>query len=181
MPEFAVEGVGPTPQSGATATATPAPLMRLPARLAGRLRRRLWRMNGDASIRSAVDPDHTPLREMGRNPEVTDGRVPADPDRWPPAEGHHLRIAGRRPRSSPAFCWPGWAPCPTTVIEPVATPRPHRRMLAAAGIIERQSAGSRSGQAQTELDEVEVPADISSAFRRLFTVAATPSPAPSWW
>ncbi len=178
MPEeFMIEGVGPTgPRSlGRIDVGNAGTLMRLlPGWLAG-CDGGLWRMNGDASIRKRpVDRIATPLREMGAEIEVTDGRFP--PIR---IDGHQLKgityelpVASAQVKSCILLAGLN-AEGPTTVIEPVATRDHTEVMLAAAGAdIERQSGRVtiRPG-AKLELDEVEVPADISSA--AFFLVAAT--------
>ena len=72
----------------------------------------LWRMNGDASIRKRpVDRIADPLRLMGAEIEVTDGRFPPiriDGKRLKGIE-YELPVASR-PRSSHACCWPGSGP-----------------------------------------------------------------------
>ncbi|MBN8869231.1 MAG: 3-phosphoshikimate 1-carboxyvinyltransferase [Solirubrobacterales bacterium] len=170
MPEeFTIEGVGPTgPRSlGRIDVGNAGTLMRLlPGWLAG-CDGGLWRMNGDASIRKRpVDRIADPLRLMGAEIEVTG-------DRFPPIriDGHRLSgieyelpVASAQVKSCILLAGLQ-ADGPTTVIEPVATRDHTEVMLAAAGADITREPGRvtiRPG-ASLELDEVEVPADISSA------------------
>ncbi len=178
MPEqFTIEGVGPTgPRSlGRIDVGNAGTLMRLlPGWLAG-CDGGLWRMDGDASIRKRpVDRVAIPLREMGAEIEVTG-------ERFPPIriDGHRLHgityelpVASAQVKSCVLLAGLS-AEGPTTVIEPVATRDHTEVMLAAAGADIERSPGrvTINPGAQLELDEVEVPADISSA--AFFIVAAS--------
>lgn len=175
--EFVIEGVGPTgPRSfDRIDVGNAGTLMRLlPGWLAG-CDGGLWRMNGDASIRKRpVDRIAAPLRQMGAEIEVTG-------ERFPPIriDGHRLHgieyelpVASAQVKSCLLLAGLN-AEGPTTVIEPVATRDHTEVMLAAAGADITREPGRvtiRSG-AQLKLDEVEVPADISSA--AFFLVAAS--------
>ena len=178
MPDqFTIEGVGPSgPRSlGRIDVGNAGTLMRLlPGWLAG-CDGGLWRMNGDASIRKRpVDRIADPLRLMGAEIEVTG-------DRFPPIriDGHHLEgieyelpVASAQVKSCILLAGLN-AEGPTTVIEPVATRDHTEVMLAAAGADIMREPGRvtiRPG-AKLKLDEVEVPADISSA--AFFLVAAS--------
>lgn len=178
MPDqFSIEGVGPSgPRSlGRIDVGNAGTLMRLlPGWLAG-CDGGLWRMNGDASIRKRpVDRIADPLRLMGAEIEVTG-------DRFPPIriDGHHLEgieyelpVASAQVKSCILLAGLN-AEGPTTVIEPVATRDHTEVMLAAAGADIMREPGRvtiRPG-AKLKLDEVEVPADISSA--AFFLVAAS--------
>lgn len=177
MPEeFTIEGVGPTgPRSlGRIDVGNAGTLMRLlPGWLAG-CDGGLWRMNGDASIRQRpVDRIADPLRLMGAGIEVTDGRFPPiriDGKRLRGIE-YELPVASAQVKSCLLLAGL-MAEGPTTVIEPVATRDHTEVMLAAAGAdIQRQPGRVRVNPgAALKLDEVEVPADISSA--AFFIVAA---------
>ncbi len=178
MPEeFTIEGVGPGgPRSlGRIDVGNAGTLMRLlPGWLSG-VEGGLWRMNGDASIRKRpVDRIADPLRMMGAEIEVSG-------DRYPP-----IRIDGRRlhgieyelPVASAqvksCILLAGLrADGPTTVIEPEATRDHTEVMLNAAGadIVREPGRVTINPGAALSLDEVEVPADISSA--AFFLVAAS--------
>ena len=178
MPEeFTIEGVGPTgPRSlGRIDVGNAGTLMRLlPGWLAG-CDGGLWRMNGDASIQKRpVDRIAIPLREMGAEIEVTN-------DRFPPIriDGKHLKgityqlpVASAQVKSCVLLAGLN-AEGPTTVIEPVATRDHTEVMLAAAGaeIVREPGRVTINPGAALKLDEVEVPADISSA--AFFLVAAS--------
>jgi len=175
--EFTIEGVGPTgPRNfDRIDVGNAGTLMRLlPGWLSG-IEGGLWRMDGDASIRRRpVDRIANPLRLMGAEIEVTN-------DRFPPIriDGHQLEgieyelpVASAQVKSCILLAGLN-ADGPTTVIEPVATRDHTEVMLAAAGAdIERRPGRVtiRPG-ATLELDEVDVPADISSA--AFFLVAAS--------
>ncbi len=184
MPEeFSIEGVGPGgPRSlGRIDVGNAGTLMRLlPGWIAG-YDGGLWRMNGDASIQKRpVDRVADPLRLMGAEIEVTN-------DRFPP-----IRIDGRRlhgieyelPVASAqvksCLLLAGLrAEGPTTVIEPLATRDHTEVMLEAAGADIERGDGRvtvRPG-AELRLEEVEIPADISSA--AFFLVAASIVPGSS--
>ena len=167
--ELTIDGVGPGgPRSlGRIDVGNAGTLMRLlPGWIAG-YDGGLWRMNGDASIRGRpVDRIADPLRLMGAEIEVTD-------DRFPP-----IRIDGRRlhgieyelPVASAqvksCLLLAGLrAQGPTTVIEPLATRDHTEVMLEAAGAKIEREAGRVTvwPSSNLKLDQVEVPADISSA------------------
>jgi 3-phosphoshikimate 1-carboxyvinyltransferase len=178
MPEeFTIEGVGPTgPRSlGRIDVGNAGTLMRLlPGWLAG-CDGGLWRMNGVASIRKRpVDRIADPLRLMGAEIEVTGDRFPPiriDGRRLSGIE-YELPVASAQVKSCILLAGLN-AEGPTTVIEPVATRDHTEVMLAAAGadiVREPGRVTIRSG-ASLKLDEVEVPADISSA--AFFLVAAS--------
>lgn len=178
MPEeFTIEGVGPSgPRSlGRIDVGNAGTLMRLlPGWLAGR-EGGLWRMNGDASIRRRpVDRIADPLRQMGAEIEVTDGRFPPiriDGRRLNGIE-YELPVASAQVKSCLLLAGLH-AEGPTTVIEPVPTRDHTEVMLAAAGADIAREPGRvtiRPGKA-LHLDRVEIPADISSA--AFFLVAAS--------
>ncbi len=178
MPEeFTIEGVGPTgPRSlGRIDVGNAGTLMRLLPGWLASCDGGLWRMNGDASIQKRpVDRIADPLRLMGAEIEVTN-------DRFPPIriDGHRLKgveyelpVASAQVKSCVLLAGLQ-ADGPTTVIEPVPTRDHTEVMLAAAGADIERSSGRvtiRPG-ASLKLDQVEVPADISSA--AFFIVAAT--------
>lgn len=170
MPEeFVIEGVGPTgPRNmGRIDVGNAGTLMRLlPGWLAG-VDGGLWRMNGDASIQKRpVDRVADPLRLMGAEIEVTDGRFP--PIR---IDGHRLKgieyelpVASAQVKSCLLIAGLR-AEGPTTVIEPVPTRDHTEVMLAAAGADIERGPGRVTVRPSPNLglDAVEVPADISSA------------------
>jgi len=178
MPEeFTIEGVGPTgPRSmGRIDVGNAGTLMRLlPGWLAG-CDGGLWRMNGDASIqRRPVDRIAIPLRMMGAEIEVTDERFPPiriDGRRLKGIE-YELPVASAQVKSCILLAGLS-AEGPTTVIEPEPTRDHTEVMLAAAGAkVEREPGRVTVWPSEgLSLDEVEVPADISSA--AFFMVAAT--------
>jgi len=178
MPEeFVIEGVGPTgPRNmGRIDVGNAGTLMRLlPGWLAG-CDGGLWRMNGDASIQKRpVDRVAIPLRRMGALIEVTDDRFPPIRIDGTNLKGieYELPVASAQVKSCILLAGLS-AEGETTVIEPVATRDHTEVMLAAAGAdIEREPGRVtvRPG-ARLRLDEVEVPADISSA--AFFLVAAS--------
>lgn len=181
MPEeFTIEGVGPTgPRSlGRIDVGNAGTLMRLlPGWLAG-CDGGLWRMNGDASIRKRpIDRIADPLRLMGAEIEVSDGRFP--PIR---IDGHRLKgieyelpVASAQVKSCVLLAGLQ-AEGPTTVIEPVATRDHTEVMLAAAGADIRREPGrvTINPGATLKLDRVAVPADISSAAFFLAAAAIVP-------
>jgi 3-phosphoshikimate 1-carboxyvinyltransferase len=175
--EFTIEGVGPGgPRSlGRIDVGNAGTLMRLlPGWIAG-YEGGLWRMNGDASIRKRpVDRIADPLRLMGAEIEVTDGRFPPiriDGRRLHGIE-YELPVASAQVKSCLLIAGLQ-AEGPTTVIEPLATRDHTEVMLEAAGAkIERgQGRVTVWPSPDLKLDEVEVPADISSA--AFFMVAAS--------
>ena len=178
MPEeFTIEGVGPTgPRSmGRIDVGNAGTLMRLlPGWLAG-CDGGLWRMNGDASIRRRpVDRIAIPLGMMGAEIEVTDGRFPPiriDGRRLTGIE-YELPVASAQVKSCVLLAGLS-AEGPTTVIEPEPTRDHTEVMLEAAGArIERGPGRVTVWPSRgLRLDEVEVPADISSA--AFFMVAAS--------
>ncbi|MCB0860294.1 MAG: 3-phosphoshikimate 1-carboxyvinyltransferase, partial [Solirubrobacterales bacterium] len=138
MPEeFTIEGVGPSgPRSlGRIDVGNAGTLMRLlPGWLAG-CDGGLWRMNGDASIRKRpVDRIAIPLREMGAEIEVTDGRFPPIRIDGRQLTGitYELPVASAQVKSCILLAGLR-AEGPTTVVEPVATRDHTEVMLAAAG------------------------------------------------
>ncbi len=175
--EFTIEGVGPGgPRSlGRIDVGNAGTLMRLlPGWIAG-YEGGLWRMNGDASIRRRpVDRIADPLRLMGAEIEVTDGRFP--PIR---IDGRSLRgieyelpVASAQVKSCLLIAGLR-AEGPTTVIEPLATRDHTEVMLEAAGAKIERGSGRVTVWPSSDLDleRVEVPADISSA--AFFLVAAS--------
>ena len=178
MPEeFVIDGVGPGgPRSlGRIDVGNAGTLMRLlPGWIAG-YEGGLWRMNGDASIRKRpVDRIADPLRLMGAELEVTDGRFPPIRIDGRQLKGieYELPVASAQVKSCILLAGLR-AEGPTTVIEPLATRDHTEVMLEAAGAdIERRpgSVTIRPGR-ELRLAEVEVPADISSA--AFFLVAAS--------
>lgn len=178
MPEeFTIEGVGPTgPRSmGRIDVGNAGTLMRLlPGWLAG-CEGGLWRMNGDSSIQKRpVDRIAIPLARMGAQIEVTDGRFPPiriDGKRLTGIE-YELPVASAQVKSCVLLAGLS-AEGPTTVIEPEPTRDHTEVMLAAAGARIEREPGRVTVWPSTglSLDEVEVPADISSA--AFFLVAAS--------
>lgn len=177
MPEeFTIEGVGPTgPRSlGRIDVGNAGTLMRLlPGWLAG-CDGGLWRMDGDASIRKRpVDRIADPLGQMGAVIEVSDGRFPPIRIDGTRLKGitYELPVASAQVKSCLLLAGLQ-AEGSTTVIEPQATRDHTEVMLAAAGAeIEREPGRVTVRPGGTlRLDEVEVPADISSA--AFFMVAA---------
>jgi 3-phosphoshikimate 1-carboxyvinyltransferase len=175
--EFTIEGVGPGgPRSlGRIDVGNAGTLMRLlPGWIAG-YEGGLWRMNGDVSIRRRpVDRIADPLRLMGAEIEVTDGRFP--PIRIDGRSLHgieyELPVASAQVKSCLLIAGLR-AEGPTTVIEPLATRDHTEVMLEAAGAKIERGAGRVTvwPSPELKLDEVEVPADISSA--AFFLVAAS--------
>ncbi len=167
--EFTIEGVGPGgPRSlGRIDVGNAGTLMRLlPGWIAG-YDGGLWRMNGDASIRRRpVDRIAEPLRLMGAEIEVTDGRFPPiriDGRRLHGVE-YELPVASAQVKSCLLLAGLR-ADGPTTVIEPLATRDHTEVMLEAAGAEIKREEGRVTiwPSPNLRLDEVEVPADISSA------------------
>ena len=175
--EMVIEGVGPGgPRSlGRIDVGNAGTLMRLlPGWLAG-YEGGLWRLNGDPSIRRRpVDRIAEPLSRMGAAIEVTDGRYPPiriDGRRLNGIE-YELPVASAQVKSCLLLAGLR-AEGPTRVVEPLATRDHTELMLSAAGarIDREQGAVTIHPAAELRLDEVEVPADISSA--AFFMVAAT--------
>ncbi len=175
--EFVIEGAGPGgPRSlGRIDVGNAGTLMRLlPGWIAG-YDGGLWRMNGDASIRKRpVDRIADPLRLMGAEIEVTDGRFPPIRIDGRPLKGieYELPVASAQVKSCLLLAGLR-AEGPTTVIEPLPTRDHTELMLEAAGARIERSPGSvtiRPG-GELRLEEVEIPADISSA--AFFLVAAS--------
>ncbi|HTU14740.1 MAG TPA: 3-phosphoshikimate 1-carboxyvinyltransferase [Solirubrobacterales bacterium] len=175
--EFTIEGVGPGgPRSlGRIDVGNAGTLMRLlPGWIAG-YEGGLWRMNGDASIRRRpVDRIADPLRLMGAEIEVTDGRFPPIRIDGRQLKGieYELPVASAQVKSCLLLAGLR-AEGPTTVIEPLATRDHTEVMLEAAGAKIERGDGSVTvwPGSQLKLDEVEIPADISSA--AFFLVAAS--------
>lgn len=176
-PGFVIEGVGPGgPRSlGRIDVGNAGTLMRLlPGWIAG-YDGGLWRMDGDDSIRKRpVDRVAEPLRLMGAEIEVTDGRFPPIRIDGRPLRGieYELPVASAQVKSCLLLAGLR-AEGPTTVIEPLPTRDHTEVMLEAAGARIERSPGSvtvRPG-GELRLEEVEVPADISSA--AFFLVAAS--------
>ncbi len=178
MPEkFTIEGVGPGgPRSlGRIDVGNAGTLMRLlPGWIAG-YDGGLWRMNGDASIRKRpVDRVAEPLRLMGAQIEVTDGRFPPIRIDGRSLTGieYELPVASAQVKSCLLIAGLR-AQGPTTVIEPLATRDHTEVMLEASGAKIERGDGRITvwPSPNLKLDEVEVPADISSA--AFFLVAAS--------
>ncbi|MEX0621145.1 MAG: 3-phosphoshikimate 1-carboxyvinyltransferase [Solirubrobacterales bacterium] len=174
--EFTIEGVGPGgPRSlGRIDVGNAGTLMRLlPGWIAG-YDGGLWRMDGDASIRRRpVDRVADPLRLMGAEIEVTDGRFPPiriDGRRLRGIE-YELPVASAQVKSCLLIAGLR-ADGPTTVIEPLATRDHTEVMLEAAGAKLERGDGRVTvwPTPALRLDLVEIPADISSA--AFFIVAA---------
>ena len=168
-PEFTIDGVGPGgPRSlGRIDVGNAGTLMRLlPGWIAG-YEGGLWRMNGDASIRKRpVDRIADPLRLMGAEIEVTDGRFPPiriDGRRLQGIE-YELPVASAQVKSCILLAALR-ADGPTTVIEPLPTRDHTEVMLEAAGARIERTPGSVTitPGAELKLAEVEIPADLSSA------------------
>jgi 3-phosphoshikimate 1-carboxyvinyltransferase len=178
MPEeFTIGGVGPGgPRSlGRIDVGNAGTLMRLlPGWIAG-YDGGLWRMNGDASIRKRpVDRIADPLRLMGAEIEVTDGRFPPiriDGRRLHGIE-YELPVASAQVKSCLLIAGLR-AEGPTTVIEPLPTRDHTEVMLEAAGaaIVREPGRVTVHPSPDLRLDRVDVPADISSA--AFFIVAAS--------
>lgn len=175
--EFVIEGVGPGgPRSlGRIDVGNAGTLMRLlPGWIAG-YEGGLWRMNGDASIRTRpVDRIADPLRLMGAEIEVTDGRFPPIRIDGRQLKGieYELPVASAQVKSCLLLAGLR-AEGPTTVIEPLATRDHTELMLEAAGARIERSPGAVTIWPGNELrlEAVEIPADISSA--AFFLVAAS--------
>ena len=174
--DFVIEGVGPGgPRSlGRIDVGNAGTLMRLlPGWIAG-YDGGLWRMNGDASIRKRpVDRIADPLRLMGAAIEVTDERFPPIRIEGRKLHGieYELPVASAQVKSCILLAALR-AEGPTTVIEPLPTRDHTEVMLEAAGanIERRHGSVTISPGADLKLDEVEIPADLSSA--AFFIVAA---------
>jgi len=178
MPEeLVIEGVGPSgPRNlGRIDVGNAGTLMRLlPGWLAGQ-EGGLWRMDGDASIRRRpVDRIALPLAEMGAEIEMTGGRFPPiriDGRKLAGIE-YELPVASAQVKSCLLLAGLA-AEGPTTVIEPLPTRDHTEVMLQAAGARIERGEGRVTVWPPTglELEQVDVPADISSA--AFFMVAAT--------
>jgi 3-phosphoshikimate 1-carboxyvinyltransferase len=175
--EFIIEGVGPGgPRSlGRIDVGNAGTLMRLlPGWIAG-YEGGLWRMNGDASIRRRpVDRIADPLRLMGAEIEITDGRFPPIRIDGRALRGieYELPVASAQIKSCLLIAGLR-AEGPTTVVEPLATRDHTEVMLEAAGAKIKRGPDRVTvwPSPNLKLDEVEVPADISSA--AFFLVAAS--------
>lgn len=170
MPDaFTIEGVGPGgPRSlGRIDVGNAGTLMRLlPGWIAG-YEGGLWRMNGDASIRRRpVDRIADPLRLMGAEIETTDDRFPPIRIDGRALHGieYELPVASAQVKSCLLIAGLR-AEGPTTVIEPLATRDHTEVMLEAAGAKIERGDGRVTiwPSPNLKLDQVEVPADISSA------------------
>jgi len=167
--EFTIEGVGPGgPRSlGRIDVGNAGTLMRLlPGWIAG-YEGGLWRMNGDASIRRRpVDRIADPLRLMGAEIETTDRRFPPIRIDGRALHGieYELPVASAQVKSCLLIAGLR-AEGPTTVIEPLATRDHTEVMLEAAGARIERGDGRVTvwPSPNLKLDQVEVPADISSA------------------
>ena len=136
-----------------------------------------FELDGDASIRRRpVDRVAAPLSLMGARIEATDGRFPPFTVHGGSLKGieYELPVASAQVKSCVLIA--GLATVATTVIEPVATRDHTERLLLRAGApVAREplrATGYRTtvGNAdELELDDVDVPADLSSA---AFLIAA---------
>jgi 3-phosphoshikimate 1-carboxyvinyltransferase len=138
---------------------------------------RSFMVDGDESIRRRpVDRIAEPLGRMGARIEAREGRYPPFAVHGAPLRGieYELPVASAQVKSCVLLA--GLVTDATTVIEPVPTRDHTERMLAAAGAPVRREGELSAGYATTvsntdelELDEVEVPGDLSSA---AFLIAA---------
>ena len=134
-------------------------------------------LDGDESIRRRpVDRIAEPLRRMGARIEARDGRLPPLTVHGAALAGiaYELPVASAQVKSCVLLA--GLVTDSTTVIEPVPSRDHTERMLAAAGApIRREGsvdAGYRTTVSNTdelELEQVDVPGDLSSA---AFLIAA---------
>jgi len=166
-----VRGAGDV--SGAIDVGNAGTLMRLlPGWLASH-EGRSWRLDGDSSIRRRpVDRIAEPLRAMGAVIEPTDERFPPFVVRGAALQGieYVLPVASAQVKSCVLIA--GMASSGgTTVVEPAPSRDHTERMLARAGVtVTRDGARISVGRVDAlELDEVDVPGDLSSA---AFWVAA---------
>jgi 3-phosphoshikimate 1-carboxyvinyltransferase len=136
-----------------------------------------FELDGDASIRRRpVDRIAAPLSLMGARIEATDGRFPPFTVHGAPLKGieYELPVASAQVKSCVLIA--GLATIATTVIEPVTTRDHTERLLLRAGAAVAREPLPESGYRTTvgnadelELDDVDVPADLSSA---AFLIAA---------
>ncbi len=136
-----------------------------------------FELDGDASIRRRpVDRISAPLKLMGARVEATDGRFPPFTVHGGTLTGidYELPVASAQVKSCVLIA--GLATAATTVVEPVPTRDHTERLLLRGGasVVREQlvPGGYRTtvGNAdELELDDVEVPADLSSA---AFLIAA---------
>ncbi len=138
----------------------------------------VFELDGDASIRRRpVDRIVAPLSLMGARIEATDGRYPPFTVHGAPLRGidYELPVASAQVKSCVLIA--GLTTAATTVIEPVASRDHTERMLLRAGApVARSPVAAGAGYRTTvgnadelELEEVVVPADLSSA---AFLIAA---------
>ena len=136
-----------------------------------------FELDGDASIRRRpVDRIAAPLSLMGARIEATDGRFPPFTVYGAPLKGieYELPVASAQVKSCVLIA--GLSTVATTVIEPVTTRDHTERLLLRAGAAVVREPLPESGYRTTvgnadelELDDVDVPADLSSA---AFLIAA---------
>jgi 3-phosphoshikimate 1-carboxyvinyltransferase len=135
------------------------------------------KLDGDESIRRRpVDRIAEPLELMGARIEARGGRYPPFTVHGAPLQGIEYRLPVASAQVKSCVLLAGLVTDRTTVVEPIATRDHTERMLVRAGApLEREgspSTGYRTavGNAdELELDELEVPGDISSA---AFLIAA---------
>jgi 3-phosphoshikimate 1-carboxyvinyltransferase len=138
---------------------------------------RSFMLDGDESIRRRpVDRIAEPLRRMGALIEARDRRYPPFTIHGAALGGiaYELPVASAQVKSCVLLA--GLVTDATTVIEPVPSRDHTERMLAAAGAPVRREGDPRAGYRTTvsnidelELEQVEVPGDLSSA---AFLIAA---------
>jgi 3-phosphoshikimate 1-carboxyvinyltransferase len=136
-----------------------------------------FRLDGDASIRRRpVDRIAAPLELMGARVEAREGRFPPFTVFGAPLSGivYELPVASAQVKSCVLLA--GLATDRTTVLEPAPARDHTERLLFRAGAVierERNRVGGYSTTVRNvdelELDEVEVPGDLSSA---AFLIAA---------
>jgi 3-phosphoshikimate 1-carboxyvinyltransferase len=134
-------------------------------------------LDGDASIRGRpVDRIAEPLRRMGAQVDARDGRYPPFIVHGTGLHGitYELPVASAQVKSCVLLA--GLATDETTVVETIATRDHTERMLASAGArVDRRAldgggySSTVGGADELELEEVQVPGDLSSA---AFLIAA---------
>ncbi|HEY2636128.1 MAG TPA: 3-phosphoshikimate 1-carboxyvinyltransferase, partial [Solirubrobacteraceae bacterium] len=126
-----------------------------------------WRFDGDASIRRRpVDRIAVPLELMGARVEATDGRYPPFTVHGAPLRAieYELPVASAQVKSCVLLAGLTVNE-PLTLTEPVPSRDHTERMLAQAGVPVTRGDGrvTLRGIDELELEEVHVPADLSSA------------------
>jgi 3-phosphoshikimate 1-carboxyvinyltransferase len=130
-----------------------------------------FKLDGDDSIRRRpVDRIAEPLELMGARIEARDGRYPPFVVHGAPLQGIDYRLPMASAQVKSCVLLAGLVTDRTTVVEPTPTRDHTERMLARAGAPLEREGDPHTGYRTTvgnadelELDDVEIPGDISSA------------------